>query len=230
MIPVEPSTEHPIPFDLTDEQPKTHADAVAIAVNTADLIGQLGGSIDFDNEDLHKAKSLITGEGKSKTPKHVSSASEAAAAHHLIRKFDFNAFADTLQARNYITNRLIALTDCGDPKLELKALELLGKHSDIGLFTERSEITVHHTSSSALENSIKERVKRLLNTEVTDVTNLIDELDGVEVQRKAERDQKPEENVQNSEKTVHIEPVLHKNDYEIDINPDDPDGEVGVQG
>lgn len=188
MIPVEPTSEHPIPFDLSDEQPKTHADAVAVAVNTVDLINQLGGSIDFDNEDLHKAKSLITGEGKTKIPKHVASAAEASAAHHLIRRFDFNAFADALQARNYITNKLIALTDCGDPKLELKALELLGKHSDIGLFTERSEITVHHTTSTALENSIKERVKRLLNTEVTEVTNLIDELDGVEEQKKAEKE------------------------------------------
>jgi hypothetical protein len=58
----------------------------------------------------------------------------------------------------------------------LKALELLGKHSDIGIFTERSEITVHHTSSSSLENSIKERIKRLLNTSVTDITP-IDDLD-----------------------------------------------------
>jgi hypothetical protein len=68
------------------------------------------------------------------------------------------------------------MADCGDPKLELKALELLGKHSDIGLFTERSEITVHHTSSKGLEDSIKERVKRLMNAEITDVLPL-DDLD-----------------------------------------------------
>lgn len=201
MIPVEPTSEHPLPFDLTDATPKTHADAVATAVNTVDLISQLGGSIDFDNEDLHKAKSLITGEGKSKTPKHVSSSAEAAAAHSLIRKFDFNAFSDALQARNFITNKLITLADCGDPKLELKALELLGKHSDIGLFTERSEITVHHTSSKALEDSIKERVKRLLNADVTDVTNLLDELDEVEEQKRAEKASEP------------------------DVDPENPDGE-----
>lgn len=201
MIPVEPTPEHQIPFDLTDESPKTHADAVATAVNTVDLINQLGGSIDFDNEDLHKAKALITGEGKSKTPKHVSSSAEASAAHSLIRKFDFNAFSDALQARNFITNKLITLADCGDPKLELKALELLGKHSDIGLFTERSEITVHHTSSKALEDSIKERVKRLLNADVTDVTNLMDELDVVEEQKRAEKEPEP------------------------DVDPEDPDGE-----
>jgi len=110
-----------------------------------------------------------------------------------VRKFDFNAFADALQARNFITNKLLTLADCGDPKLEIKALELLGKHSDIGLFTERSEITVHHTTSKSLEDSIKERVKRLMNTEVTDVTNLIDELDGVEEQKRAAKEAIPED-------------------------------------
>ena len=176
MIQLETTTEHPVPFDLADEQPKTHADSIAIAVNTVDLINELGPSVDFDNNDLHKAADLLTGTQKSNTPKTVTKSQEAAAAHYLVKKFDFQAFEDALQARNFITNKLIELADNGDPKIELKALELLGKHSDIGLFTERSEITIHHTTSQSLENSIKERVKRLLNTDVTDVTPL-DDLD-----------------------------------------------------
>jgi hypothetical protein len=176
MIPLEPTSEHPVPFDLSNEQPKTHADSVAVAVNTVDLLNSLGASIDFNSEDLHKAADLITGTTKPNAPKTISKSAEAAAAHHLVKRFDFQAFSDALQARNFITNKLIELADNGDPKIELKALELLGKHSDIGLFTERSEITVHHTTSTALENSIKERVKRLLNTDVSDITPL-DDLD-----------------------------------------------------
>lgn len=176
MIPVEPTAEHKLPFDLSDEQPKTHADAISVAVNTADLIDQLGGSIDFNYDDLNKAAELIKGNKKPNVPRHIAVSGEAKSASLLIKKFDFQAFSDAQQARNFITNKLISIADCGDTKLELKALELLGKHSDIGLFSERSEITVHHTSSSSLENSIKERIKRLLNTEVTDITPL-DDLD-----------------------------------------------------
>lgn len=176
MIRLEPTTEHPVPFDLTDEQPKTHADSIAIAINTIDLLETLGPSIDFSEGDLHKAADLLTGAQKPNAPRTVSKSAEAAAAHHLVKRFDFQAFSDALQARNFITNKLIELADNGDPKIELKALELLGKHSDIGLFTERSEITVHHTTSSALEDSIKERVKRLLNAEVVDIKP-IDDLD-----------------------------------------------------
>jgi hypothetical protein len=105
----------------------------------------------------------------------------------LVKKFDFQSFSDQLQARNFITNKLITLADHGDPKVELKALELLGKHSDIGLFTERSEITIHHTTSSSLESSIKERIKRLMNADVTDLKpNMmaeLDELDEIEAQK-----------------------------------------------
>jgi hypothetical protein len=173
---IEPTAAVPLPFDLSDEQPKTHADSIAVATNTIDFLKELGGDISYGDEDLHRAAELIQGTDKPSVPKHLSSPSEAAAAHALVKRFDFSSFADALQARNYITNKLLSLSDCGDPKLELRALELLGKHSDIGLFTERSEITVHHTTSVALENSIKERVKRLLNSDVTDIIPL-DDLD-----------------------------------------------------
>ena len=176
MIEINPTAEHPIPFDMSDEQPKTHADALAVAINTVGLLEELGPSIEYKNEDLTKAQNLVTGEAKSNVPKHVTILAEAKAASVVIKAFDFQAFADAMQARNFITNKLIKIADCGDPKLELKALELLGKHSDVGLFTERSEITIHHKTSSSLENSIKDRIKRLLNSDVIDTVPL-DDLD-----------------------------------------------------
>jgi hypothetical protein len=176
MIELQPTTEHQLPFDLSDEQPKTHKDGIAIAVNTADLIDKLGPGIDYADKDLHKTAELFNGTDKPATPKHISVPAEAKAASVLVKQFDFQAFADIQQARTFITNKLVKMTDCGDPKIEIKALELLGKHSDIGLFTERSEITVHYNTSKGLEDSIKERIKRLMNAEVTDVTPL-DDLD-----------------------------------------------------
>jgi hypothetical protein len=200
MIPIEPTAEHPLPFDLSDEPPKTHKDAITIAANTASLIDELGGDIHYSNADLEKAAKLISGEEKPDRPRHIAISSEAKAAEVLIRQFDFQAFADAQQARNFITNKLIKIADCGDPKIELKALELLGKHSDVGLFTERSEVTVHHTSSSSLENSIKERIKRLLNSDVSDITPLDDLDEQLGPERMVERVEKemdtPEEGEQ----------------------------------
>ena len=205
MIHIEPVADVPLPFDLSDEQPGTHADAISVAVNTVDLIGQLGGSIDFTSDDLAKATNLINGTKKHGAPTHVKLSGEAAAASAVIKRFDFQAFSDAQQARNFVTNKLIQIADCGDTKLELKALELLGKHSDVGLFTERSEITVHHTTSNSLESSIKERIKRLLNTEVTDITPL-DDLD------------------EQLGPPIDIEPIRYE---EKDVDPEDPDAGGG---
>jgi hypothetical protein len=69
------------------------------------------------------------------------------------------------------------IANCGETKFELKALELLGKHSDIGLFTNKSEITINYKNPEELENAIKERVKRLLNADIIDVTPLGRDLD-----------------------------------------------------
>jgi hypothetical protein len=176
MIEIQPSADKPMPFDLSDEQPKTHADSVAIAVNTVDLVEKLGASLDYDAKDFQAAAALAAGKVKTNTPTTVSKAGVAKTLAVAVKEHDFQVFADIQQARNFITTKLVALTGCGDAKIEIKALELLGKHSDIGLFTERSEITVHHTSSTSLEASIKERVKRLMNAEITDVTPF-DDLD-----------------------------------------------------
>lgn len=174
MIQIEPTSEHKVPFDLSDEQPATQSDAVAVAANTIDMLESLGGSIDFNEKDFAQAKDLVT--KSAKAPSHLTSPGQAKVASEILKRFDYQAIADGQQARNFITNKLIELADCGDLKIEIKALELLGKHSDIGIFTERSEITVHHKTSDSLENSIKDRIKRLLNTNVTDITPL-DDLD-----------------------------------------------------
>jgi hypothetical protein len=84
---------------------------------------------------------------------------------------------DTAEARAAITNKLMEIANCGDPRYELKALELLGKHSDIGIFTQRSEITINYKNPDDLENEIKERVKRLLNASVVETVSLEDSLD-----------------------------------------------------
>lgn len=80
----------------------------------------------------------------------------------VLEELDVQVVKDTDQLRRYITNKLIQISNCGVSKEELRALELLGKISDIGLFVEKSEIKVTHTTSAALESSIKERIGRLM--------------------------------------------------------------------
>ncbi len=174
MITVQPTAEHPIPYDLDPEVPATDKDKVAVAANTAALIEQLGGSLDFSPEDEHKAQALI--KGTQRVEKTVTKPGVAIKLAAILSQYDHQVINDAQQARTFITNRLVELCTCGDPKIEIKALELLGKHSDIGIFTERSEVTVHYKNSNDIEVSITERIKRLLHSDTVDVVPL-DDLD-----------------------------------------------------
>jgi hypothetical protein len=92
----------------------------------------------------------------------------AFAAREFLRVYSSRIAAEMTDVRSALTNKLLELANCGDARYELKAIELLGKHSDIALFTERSEVTINYKDSSDLETAIKERIKRLLNAK--DVT------------------------------------------------------------
>jgi hypothetical protein len=49
-----------------------------------------------------------------------------------------------------------------DAKIRLRALELLGKITDVGLFTEKSEVTVNNRSSQELVNTLKDKIRKLM--------------------------------------------------------------------
>lgn len=88
-----------------------------------------------------------------------------ATANHLricLERYDQQVIQDNDQLRTYITNRLLEISQCGSTKEELKALELLGKSSDVSLFSEKTEINITHTTSATLEDTIKNKLQRLL--------------------------------------------------------------------
>jgi hypothetical protein len=101
----------------------------------------------------------------------------ALAASGFLKNYGHNLAFDVGQVRAALTNKLLEIASCGEVKYELRAIELLGKHSDISLFTQRSEININYNSPEALESAIKERVKRLLNADIIDVTPLGMDLD-----------------------------------------------------
>jgi hypothetical protein len=126
-------------------------------------------------EEAKEAAATLQSALKTQNKSALNTAPVAFAAREFIRVYSARLATDISDVRTSITNKLLELANCGDPRYELKALELLGKHSDIALFTERSEVTVNYKTSSDLEEAIKERVKRLLNSDIVDVTPITSE-------------------------------------------------------
>jgi hypothetical protein len=186
VIKVEPTRDHKVPYSLDDETPKTLLDEIAVAGSTAELQVEMGAPLELPNKaDQEKLANLIKdarrnpagkGNGNTLSPA-LTQTNTAYATASFLRNYGQMLAFDAAQARAAITHKLMEIADCGDIKHELRALELLGKHSDIGLFTERSEITINYKTPESLENAIKERIKRLLNADIIDVTPIGMDLD-----------------------------------------------------
>ena len=177
VVKVEPSTNHPIPYSTDEDRPATFMDEVAITSMTAELLEQLGAPLEVDEADFEREKKLIKGAIQDKKASALRTPMAATAARGFLQEYGKSLAVDAAQVRVALTNKLLEIADCGEIKYELKAIELLGKHSDIGLFTERSEININYNSPDALEKQIKERVKRLLNADIIDITPLGMDLD-----------------------------------------------------
>lgn len=170
VVKVTPSEDHSVPFDMEPDEPVNFMEEVAVAANTAEMLEELGAPLEIDPVTLDREKALIEAVARKKASEPLKNYSTALAATGFLKTYGQNLAFDVGQVRAALTNKLLEIANCGEIKYELKALELLGKHSDISLFTERSEITVNYNSPDALEAAIKERVKRLLNAQIIDMT------------------------------------------------------------
>jgi len=79
----------------------------------------------------------------------------------MLKTFGAEVMEDAVQLRHYVTNKLIEETDNPDPKVRMKALELLGKVTDVGLFTDRQEVTVTHQTSDDLREALRAKLNKL---------------------------------------------------------------------
>jgi hypothetical protein len=87
-------------------------------------------------------------------PTHVSSG-PLSQINSLLTAYDKRIVDDPAQIRYYATNRLLELTDDPDVKIRIKALELLGKVADVGLFADRTEITIKDKTTRDLEQELE---------------------------------------------------------------------------
>ena len=180
IINIVPTKDHPMPYDAREETPNTFIEELEIAAATVEIqeaMGAFDATLELSPDDQEREKRLLDEVVKKQKSKNLTLPNTAFAAAAFLQTYGRQLAFDAAAARSAITNKLMEIANCGDTKFELRAIELLGKHSDIGLFTERSEITINYKTPEALEDAIKERVKRLLNADIIDVTPISMSLD-----------------------------------------------------
>lgn len=136
---------------------------VEAACRTAELLG-------FDEEptaeDFEAVEPIIyeAVDPHADHQKHVIKATESFkpatyyAARGVLNEYAVRVVENATQIRLMVTNKLILEAENPDPRIRMKALELLGKITDVGLFTEKSEVTVTHRSTEDLVVSIRDKI------------------------------------------------------------------------
>ena len=158
-----PDFESPMPKDSRDDVPKDLHEAMRTSAETAKLLDSLGIPFELSKKDEDDARALIQATERSKiVPEKVYEGGVAVKLAALLDEYDKQIVADSAQVRTYVTNKLLDISHCGDVKAELRALELLGKLSDVGAFTEKSEVTINAKTTVELESAIKDKINRLL--------------------------------------------------------------------
>ena len=102
---------------------------------------------------------------KKATPKRLATLTPASLVltGNILTEFGQSVVQSAVTVRHLVTNKLILETENADPRVRIRALELLGKISDVGLFAEKSEVTVTHQSTDDLKAKLRTKLEKLVN-------------------------------------------------------------------
>lgn len=162
-----PEVGIPLPFDTTPEEIDDFRQKAHAMFETVNKLTESGLQIEVTEADKKEAHIAFAA---SKMPKTVT---PGAVVHleALLSEWDHEVLDASRRLRNYVTNKLLLETADPDSKVRLRALELLGKVSSVGLFSDRIDVTVTHRSINDIETELKKTLE-LFGGDVIDVEPL----------------------------------------------------------
>jgi len=176
----EPAVEiHPAALPLPVEKADT-AQTIDAQVKTAEWLKELG----LDDEEIEtKADaqaarrsfaSIVTGQTAPNTQVALSQIKTPAAVQHLVgmlTAYDWQFVEQARELRGYAVAQILEETKHSDARIRLKALDMLGKVTEVALFTDRIEVKKADLSDDELETRIKDKLNRFMQVvDVVDIT------------------------------------------------------------
>jgi hypothetical protein len=210
---VEPDLSIPFPDDnpvLANFIEKAQA-----ACNTAELL-----ELDMEptEQDLSTAEKAVyaVAENEEKANKKLVKQDQKPAVYKSVKsildEYSLRVVDNAMQIRLLVTNKLILDSDSPDDRTRLRALEMLGKITDVGLFTEKSEVTITHRSTEDLVSSIRSKLHRLMHPDdVTEVTAVEVNGEAIDVDAELGLDEKPDDGINDADfeitETIEVQNV-----------------------
>ena len=166
---IEPEIGVPFTDDMPNIDLKERAE---VACKTAQKLAEHGLDLSPTGEDEDTAAKLALAyaDNPEKTSKKVTTKKAATLTpasivltNNILQEFGHSVAESATQIRHLVTNKLLLESENADPRIRIRALELLGKISDVGLFAEKSEVTITHQSTEDLRDKLRGKLEKLVN-------------------------------------------------------------------
>lgn len=174
MLSIEPEMNVPKhPNEVSDDL----AVKAAAAAATASFLSEHGLEVKVGTEDKDTAAALAVSyaenpdkTSKAATTKRVGKLTPATLllTDKILKDFGHSVVESAAQVRHLVTNKLIEETENPDPRVRIRALELLGKISDVGLFAEKTEVTITHQTTDDLKERLRQKLSKLVDVSPRD--------------------------------------------------------------
>ena len=158
------------------------ADVIDAKVNTTDWLKSLGAA-DTDTvvtqAEVQAARAsftnLVSSAPSEITHEHLTQIKTPAAVQHLVgmlTAYDWEFVNQARELRGYTVAKL--LEECENPNanIRLKALGLLGKVTEVGLFTDKIEVKKTDLTDEEIDRKLKDKLAKFMN--VTDAEPIED--------------------------------------------------------
>jgi len=191
-IAVDVQTNVPVP---TDNPSIPLTERIAAAAETTKLLAEHGLEIEASNADRNNAAAIATAfaedpvkTAKKATPRRTAALTPATLllTDRILKDFGHSVVKNSIQIRHLVTNKLIEETENPDARIRIRALELLGKVSDVGLFAEKAEVTVTHQTTDDIRDRLRNKLTKLVDVTPDDDVEDAIVLDGQTIDIDAE--------------------------------------------
>ena len=172
---ITPEVGIPLPFDVTPEEIEGFRERAKAACESILALIEMGAEVPVTDADSAQAHQAIASE------KLVIARADPGVVlklEALLSDYDHEFLDANRRITNLVTNKLLESTDDPDPKVRLKALEMLGKRKGVNLFSDQVEITVKQKPLNEIEAELSRLLERYMGpvdvvaADVTDVTDI----------------------------------------------------------
>lgn len=161
-IRVVPEVTIPIPVDLTPQEAKTLHEKAKAAFNTMEFLAAMGLKPKKENMLAAKREAEKQFAGSPAAKRRPFNVETTLWLDKLLSEYDNAIIEDTVRLKTYVTTRLVEETEGEKAADRLRALESLGRLTQLGMFSDKLEVSINTKSTDELKDELSKKLSRYM--------------------------------------------------------------------